>query len=1329
MADAGKLEEFQLVRLLGRGGMGDVYLGHDTVLERAVAIKLIGSRNPDARSRERFLIEARAIARLSHPNVVTIFRVGTTADGRPFLVQELIRGRSLDRIARPVPWRSVCELAVGIARGLEAAHRRGILHRDVKPANVMLDESGTARLLDFGLAKLTWSSEPRRTPSAADASPQLGVARTQASPSEAAVAETSPRLDVDVDATRDPGGEPADRRGDGGAAGVGAPPETRSADGPGDGEGVGLGDAPRDGADDGAGAGLGGGPRDGSDDGAGADPGVDRSEGSPGGVLAEPVGRTQPGSVIGTPRYTAPELWRGGAASVQSDLYSLGVMLYELLTGAPPFPQLDIAELERAVVAGGARPIGELAPEVHPAIARIVMRCLATERTARPGSAAELIHELEAVLVDAPAVPDGNPYRGLRAFDAEHRGLFFGRGADVSALVDRLRTEAFLVVVGDSGIGKSSTCHAGVVPAVLAGGLEDDRRWRAVTIAPGRDPWSAMSEALRIDPARAGAAAGALVRSLRPADGEGLLIVIDQLEELVTLSAAGAVERVAEVLAGIADGVPGVKALLAVRGDFLTRVAALPALGVPVTRGLHLLRVLSAADLREAIVGPARAKGVRFESDAMVDTLVEAVAGNPGALPLLQFTLAELWQARDVERAMIPASALARLGGVEGGLAGHADAVVMALAAEQRAAARRIVLRLVSSSLTRAVRDRDELVGDDRVAAAALESLVTGRLVVARDTIAGTPSYELAHDALIRGWGTLRDWLDAAAGRHAARNRLSASAKEWQRIGEPAELLWTRRQVDEVDGVGDLNPNEAAFLDASRGQLRRRRVVRFAAIAAAPLAAIAIWSAIRFEAARRRDLEITRHADAAAVLQRNADADAVSAARARADAYAAFDANRSDDAETRWTAALKLGEIADTGYHDAEVELEAARIVDPAAVRAQMADLLLAHAQLAEAQHDRAQITELLHRVDLFDVARARAWRTPGHLAIALDRPANISVHRADDAGPTIAGRFTVAPLVAATGVRLDEDLAPGSYLVLIETADRVVVRDPVLIARGERLTRRLAVPLARAIPDGFVYVPGGRFLYGTDRDEETRQWLDAPPIHEVETGPYLIARYEVTLAQWMDYLRALPEAERRLRTPQPQRAPALLTESSGRFTLWIQPTNALYHADEGQPLVYPGRTVHKAIRWERAPVAGISWEDAVAYTRWLDQTARVPGARPCTVHEWERAARGADGRTYPQGETLRPSEANVDETYGRMPTAFGPDEVGSFPASDSPFGLSDMAGNVWEWLRGANGGPDTKGGSWYHHKNSAVLANHKASEATERDLRIGMRVCATPAR
>jgi len=793
---------------------------------------------------------------------------------------------------------------------------------------------------------------------------------------------------------------------------------------------------------------------------------------------------TPAGRVVGTPRYAAPEIWRGEPASVRSDLYSLGAMLYELLCGTAPYPETRLAELREAVLAGGARRVDELAAEADPALARLVMACLAVEPAVRPGSAAAVAHELEALLLGAPAVPSGNPYRGLRAFDAEHRGLFFGRGADVDALVDRLRGEPLVVVVGDSGIGKSSACHAGVVPVVLSGGLGDRRRWRAVSLAPGRTPWSALCDALAID-AAAAASTDELVRALRPAADAGVLLVIDQLEELVTLSAPADAARVADLLAAIAGGVPGLKALLAVRGDFLTRVAALPELGAPITRGLHLLRVLSAADLREAVVGPARATGVRFETDAMVDALVDAVADNPGALPLLQFTLAELWQARDPARSVIPARALEQLGGVEGGLAGHADAVLFALGADQRIAARRIILRLVSPAHTRAVRDRDELTGGEPVATAALEALVHGRIVVARDTVHGTPSYELAHEALIRSWGTLRDWLDAAAGQHAARNRLLASAAEWRRLDRRPDLLWTRRQLDELRALDALTTDERAFITASRRRERRRRLSRLAAIAAAPLIAPAIFGGVRFAAARSQAAAVAQRLAGAAVHIVNARRLAAQAEAARTGAFARFDADDNAGGESWWAEARRLGAEAGARFGDAAAELEAAFVIDAAGVRAAMAAVLWADAELAEAEHAPDRVAERLRRLAAYDPARAASWNRSGRIVVELDRPGRISVHafHSGSGGPTIAGGFDARPVIEADGARLDHELPPGSYVSVIAMPDGMVVRDPFLLGRGERLVRPIAVPPMREAPPGFVFVPAGRVVYGTARD------------------------------------------------------------------------------------------------------------------------------------------------------------------------------------------------------------------------------------------------------
>lgn len=353
---SGELEEFRLVRPLGRGGMGEVYLGYDTVLMRAVAIKLIGSGNSAVR-RERFLTEARAIARLSHPNVVAIYRVGSTHDGRLFLVQELIRGESLDRVPRPMPWREVCQLAIGIARGLESAHRRGILHCDIKPANVMLDDSGVPRLIDFGLARLSAASESWEAIAGEAAATQSDVLATAwAAPSSAPCRSPGTRL------------EPSHASADGNVAETWDLPA------------VGVPDRPPPRRRDLCNAILGGLARD--------------------GPPRAPTSAST-GGLVGTPRYMAPELWHGEPANVRSDLYSLGVMLYELLVGTVPHLQTDREELRRATLSGAVRPIHELAPDTPAALMRLVMRCLALDPHARPSSAALVAQELAASLVGA----------------------------------------------------------------------------------------------------------------------------------------------------------------------------------------------------------------------------------------------------------------------------------------------------------------------------------------------------------------------------------------------------------------------------------------------------------------------------------------------------------------------------------------------------------------------------------------------------------------------------------------------------------------------------------------------------------------------------------------------------------------------------------------------------------------------------------------------------------------------------------------------------------------------------------------------------------------
>ena len=1250
--DAG-FGEYRVVRPLGRGGMGLVYLGHDTVLDRPVAIKVLSAGAPSTAARERFLIEARAIARLAHPNVVAVYYAGETRDGRPFLVQELVRGHSLDRSSLPLPVAEVRRIGVEIARGLAAAHRRGVLHRDLKPANVMIASDGTVKLLDFGLAKLRPVDDREPIGDVADVGRDLDPAGSR----RGEVAATA-----DPAATTDPVVLRCDE-----VAGI----------------------EPRRPVDDGATV-------------------------------------TRPGAILGTPRYMAPEQWRGEHATERTDVYALGAVLFELACGRPVHPSRDLDELRAAVIDGDAPPLVTIAPEIDPALAAVIDRALARSPALRPASADAMAQALATATDGAATAHVENPYRGLAAFSADDRALFFGRGADIGAIVDRLRSEQAVIIVGDSGVGKSSLCRAGVLPTIVAGGLGGARTWRAVAVRPGDDPAGATCMAL-------GAASGVeLADALGSADASaGLVVFVDQAEELITQCAPAVAAAFADTLVDALARDPGMRVIATVRGDFVARLAEVPALTALVTRGFYLVGALDERARREAIVGPAALAGVTFD-EAAVDALV-ADSGGRGGLPLLQFALARLWQARPAGTTRITVDDVAAIGGVGGALARHADGVIAALGVDARTIARRLLTTLVTVDGTTAVRDAAELASDEPATAGVLHALVDGRLVVARDDTAGA-SYALAHDALIVHWATLSGWLADDIGARARRQRVAAAATEWDRLGRGRDGLLSGRPLADARALEGLATRELALVEASHRAITRRRVLAALLMALAVVTIATVWIGSRWAARRALASAVAGHLRRADELDRSAAIGRGALSQARSQAFAAFERASTtfldaDDAraETRWQAAKDQLAALRRTLRSETSSIESALLLETSnELRHRMAEVLYQLAVLADLEHDAAAVADLRERTATYAADVDARWQAPATLVIDVTPTASIAIRcRVPGKEPRVMG----APLFTATGAAHRVSVPSTTCDVDARAPGYVPVRAPVALAPAETLALSLTLPPLAEQPPGFVFVPAGRFLRGPPEPDSVRKSLASAPQHAVELPAFWIARHEVTFDDYIAFLEALPPATRAERRPRTTSGVAggvaLTTDPDGTWVIELRRGKANYRFRHEQPFRYEGRTSRNVQRWGKFPVAGVTIVDARAYAAWLDTTGRVAGARLCSDAEWERAARGADDRRYPHGDHFEVDDANHARTYGQESPVFGPDEVGSHPASDSPFGVQDLTGNVYEFVETPRI-VVIRGGSWYSGGMSLWSAGRFVGEPTMRDAVTGIRICAT---
>jgi len=276
------ISHYRIVRRLGAGGMGEVFLAQDTQLERPVALKVMSAElAKDPNQRKRFRTEAKAASGLAHPHICVIHEVGETEDGHPFLAMEYIEGQTLDVLLqqRRLKIREILNLGIEVAEALDAAHVRGLVHRDIKLANLMLDQRGQVKVLDFGLAK--WVA-----------------------PDELSATATS-------------------------------------------------------------------------------------------------VAHTQTGILIGTPQYMSPEQALGRSLDPRTDLFSLGVVLYELVAGQRPFLGRTVGETINNIVNQPPAPLGLENPVFSPALDDIILKCLEKEPEKRYASAKELAADLRKLKDDS----------------------------------------------------------------------------------------------------------------------------------------------------------------------------------------------------------------------------------------------------------------------------------------------------------------------------------------------------------------------------------------------------------------------------------------------------------------------------------------------------------------------------------------------------------------------------------------------------------------------------------------------------------------------------------------------------------------------------------------------------------------------------------------------------------------------------------------------------------------------------------------------------------------------------------------------------------------
>jgi len=499
------------------------------------------------------------------------------------------------------------------------------------------------------------------------------------------------------------------------------------------------------------------------------------------------------------------------------------------------------------------------------------------------------------------------PYPGMVTFHAEDARFFYGRDPEIQQMLQHLRHQRLLFIIGPSGSGKSSLVFAGLLPKLLQSTYFAEGFWLVREMRPGVQPLKTLGQILEGDPRQFAQALAELLAANPPA--QRLLLVIDQFEEFFTQAGRAEQSCFISTMRTIRT-VENCVLLVVMRSDFYTDLMNSALWPVEPSQRLEIAPLRGVA-LRQAIQQPAADLGVYIEA-GLIERLLADAAEEPGVLPLMQEMMVLLWG--EMRHRLLPLSAYEQLGGKgRSGLAAavsrKADATLAELSVVQKAIARRIFLRLVQFGEGRPDTRRQQPVadlsatGDDPLLFEhTLHHLTDNRLLTltGEEALVGKKA-DIAHEALITGWPTLQEWLGERRDAELSRRRLEAKATEWVRLGQgsrglldKAELSEARRWLDSPDAEF-LGRSEAlpALVETSHVAHRRSSFLRFGTLGVIITLLVAVLVAIivgqNSVAIQERKAAMTAEADRIAQI--------TLAAESEGRRLEAVDANRTTQVE------------------------------------------------------------------------------------------------------------------------------------------------------------------------------------------------------------------------------------------------------------------------------------------------------------------------------------------------------------------------------------------------------------------------------------------------